>query len=595
MSYEDNPRKVYGKVEVIYSDSDISSIQNITTSGNSPISHPYEVYGTSLTPSVKACTMDGNAIMDGTYQMMDDDCIVGWWSDEFSDSNGDFLNPVILELFFLSRPIKSWLIIGDTKLDQYPVSFTIRYKRNDVVVKSETITSNNQVEKKVYPEVEDITSIEVEVHHWNKPNACCKILKFFEKLAEEYLGSDLKEFEVHEEIGSSDAYYNLTSDTMSVIIHNKDQKFNLGYLKNLLILDRKVKPYIGVKEGEIIQFMLLGTFYSSEWKISDDSLWLKCTAVDKLMKLQSAIYVGYPLTIDTSLYDIANDILNKAGFKIGTFNISERLKEIIIPFAYLGKSSIWDALQEIANASLCHVYINRNDEVIIASDLDDHVDSGIEINRSNMFSYSSNITLTDFANIVSVEYADIELTDTMTSAIETVITVDASSTIDVLLNYNIAVYDAIIETDNENLILSNFYTGINACSARITNTSSTNQSGLIKVSGYILDVTYNKITSEDTDGVRDFGPFEYTHPTSDLVQTSARAEEIAGLLLQKMKKDEGLITTRWRGNPSLELNQKYTVKSTHNQEYVLVSEYNKFVFNGGLEQETRGRKVPKGE
>ena len=55
MGYSDNPRKVFGRVEIIYADEELS--RDITTeeSGNSEISHPKEVYHLPSEPTVKAC------------------------------------------------------------------------------------------------------------------------------------------------------------------------------------------------------------------------------------------------------------------------------------------------------------------------------------------------------------------------------------------------------------------------------------------------------------------------------------------------------------------------------------------------------------
>ena len=41
------------------------------------------------------------------------------------------------------------MIIGDSKLNQYPVDFKIEYKLNDVVVETEEITGNKQVQLKL--------------------------------------------------------------------------------------------------------------------------------------------------------------------------------------------------------------------------------------------------------------------------------------------------------------------------------------------------------------------------------------------------------------------------------------------------------------
>ena len=137
MEYSDNPRKVYGKVEIVYSDKEISSNMGITVSGNSKISHPREVFEGYVSPTVRACTMDGNSDMSGTYQMVDDTCIVGWWSGGLCGTEGVFMVKPYIELSFVLRPIISWIIQGDDKLNQYPVDFTIEYKSNGEIVYTE--------------------------------------------------------------------------------------------------------------------------------------------------------------------------------------------------------------------------------------------------------------------------------------------------------------------------------------------------------------------------------------------------------------------------------------------------------------------------
>ena len=168
MGYLENPRKVLGKVEIVYSDTDISSITNVETSSDSTISHPHEVYQTNLAPTVKACTLDGNAIMDGTFQIMDDSCITGWWSGELSKKDGTFDTPPSLEVFFIDRPIASWMIIGDSKLGQYPVDFTLEYKLNDTVVEIKEITEKLNIKT---------TSGDVEIDNSNFNILCDMVLE----------------------------------------------------------------------------------------------------------------------------------------------------------------------------------------------------------------------------------------------------------------------------------------------------------------------------------------------------------------------------------------------------------------------------------
>ena len=66
---------------------------------------------------------------------------------------------------------------------------------------------------------------------------------------------------------------------------------------------------------------------------------------------------------------------------------------------------------------------------------------------------------------------------------------------------------------------------------------------------------------------------------------------IANFLLEKMHAGEGVITTTWRGNPELNLGEKYVSVDRFGDSQDLVCEYNKFTFDGGLKQETRGRTI----
>ena len=595
MTYLNNPRRVLGKVEIIYSDTDISSITNVETSSDSAISHPHEVYQTNLAPTVKACTLDGNAIMDGTFQMMDDSCITGWWSGELSKKDGTFDTPPSLEVFFIDRPIASWMIIGDSKLGQYPVDFTLEYKLNGTVVETKEIPGNTESQLKVYTNQSDITSIKITITKWSKGNAVVKLLKFFDMLAETYIGSDLQSFEVNEEMGSIDANYNLSSDTMTVSIYNKERKFNVGYLKNLLILDRKVKPYIGIEKNGVVEYTSLGTFYSDEWKVDQDGQWVKCTAVDRLIRLQNKIYVGYQLAYKVTLYDIAYDILTKSGFKDKEFIISESLKDTTIPSAFMPKQSVWDALQEIAYTGLCKVFIDREDRINILAETDEPIDTNLEINPSNMFSYSSNILLTEFANRIAVEYCDVEISEDVVEAASTWITLKAGEVVEVTLDFNLDIAYAEISINTENITISNFKAGINACTVTLANEQDKQRQGTLTVKGNAIDVTYKTLTIQDDDSVRDYGTFEYKHPSTQLIQSSTQAKKLAQTLLARMKAGEGVVTSVWRGSPTIKVGNKYKCRDQYGDINDFTCEYNKITFDGGLKQETRGRKVTKEE
>ena len=590
MGYTDNPRKVYGRVEIIYSDNEIS--RDIQPSSNSLalISHPNEVYEPTLVPTIKACTMEGNSIMDGSFQMMDDTVKCGWWSSSRCNGNGVFPTPPWLELSFIQRPIISWIIIGDEKREEYPVDFTVEYKRNGTIVSTKTVTNNDKLFLRIQAYETDITSVRLTITKWSRPNAHAKIIKFYDKLSEMYEGDAVQMFELTEEMGNEDGNYNISSDTLTVSLYNEGRKFDKGYLRSLMVLDRKLLPEIGVERNGEIEYTSLGIFYSDEWNISQDSQWVKCNAVDRLMRLQAKTYVGMPLSLETSLYDIAEDILLQLEFKTSEYEISEDLRDVIIPKAYVPKCSSWDALQEIANAGLCKVYVDRGDRIIIRSEKAIDTASNITINKGNMFTFKSSVSLTEFANRIRVEYCDIEIDESLTEAVSVPLNMEANASLELTLDYTQDVAYATITSENSSVVLTDFKSGVNACTVTATNTDSSPQSTVLSVTGYAIQVATKTLTIQDDDSVRDSGVTEYTHPASDLVQSHEHAEFIARTLLNKMQAGQGVVTTMWRGNPELQLGDEYHASDRFDEDNTLTCEFNKFTYNGSLKQETRGRK-----
>jgi hypothetical protein len=591
MEYSDNPRKVYGRVDIIYSDSQIND--DIVPASNSlaQISHPEEVFKGYLLPTLKACVMDGNALMDGTFQMLDESCVVGWWSKSRCNENGNFLGTKpYLELSFVQRPVISWLILGDVKLNQYPVDFTITYYTDDVEIMTENITDNNNIEVKLEPRIDDITRIRLTIAKWNTPNACAKILKFYDRLYESYQGDAIEMFEVSEELGSVELNYNITSDVMTVSIYNHNRKFDKGYLRTLMMLDRKLIPYIGIEKDGFIEYTKLGTFYSDEWQISQDSQWVKCSATDNLMRLQNKTYIGFPFTENVSIKEIAEDIVTCLGLNSDEYIISESLTDVIIPRAYMPKCSYWDALQEIANSALCRIYVDRLDRIVIANEDGTVKQSDVNISSENMFSASSNISLTEFANEVKVEYSEVLVSEDIMTVAQTQITLTGLESVVLSLDFSSEIADAFVESSNPYIKISNIKSGVNAGEVTVANTNTQNQTAIIKVTGNAISANTMTVKARDEDSIKQFGVTEYSHPTTGFVQSYEHANAIAFKLLQKLRPGEGVVTAVWRGDCKLDLTDEYTYADRFGDNKQLVCEHNRFVYNGGFRQETRGRK-----
>ncbi|MBQ8426595.1 MAG: hypothetical protein IJX16_02410, partial [Clostridia bacterium] len=344
------------------------------------------------------------------------------------------------------------------------------------------------------------------------------------------------------------------------------------------------------KNGKV-EYTELGTFYSDEWNLSQDSQWVKCLAVDRLLRLQTKTYVGFPLTSNASLYEIAEDILVKIEYTPAMYKISEDLKDVIVPMAYLPKQSAWDALQEIANAGLCKVFIDRQDRINIRSEQEQTGNTAIKIHKGNMFTYNSSISLTEFANRIHVEYCDVTLSEEIVDAATVDIAIDPGASLELTLDYTVDIAYGYIESNNANIKLTNFSSGVNACTVTATNESGTLQTATLKVTGNAIEISTKTLTVQDDDSVRNSGVTEYSHPASELVQSHEHAEYICRTLLARMHAGEGVITTQWRGNPALELGSKYDQSDRFDDTSELICEHNKFTYDGGLKQETRGRKL----
>lgn len=590
MEYSSNPRKVYGKVEIVYADEELSRDVKVAVSGNSKISHPIEVYHLPSEPTVKACTMDGNSTMDGTFQMMGEDLVVGWWSDKGADGNGVYANKPYIELTFNMRPIIYWRIIGDKKLGQYPVDFTLSYKKNGTIVQTDTIKGNTEVEFVIAPRISDITAVRLTIEKWSHPNAVAKILRCYERVYETYEGDALLSFEVGEELCSSEGNYNINSDSMTVSIYNEDRKFDKGYLRTLMLLDRKLYPFIGIEKDGEIEYKPLGVFYSDEWDIPQDSQWVKCTATDRLMRLQIKTYVGFPLVEKITLYEIAEDILTAMGMTKLEYLITDRLKDFVVDMALLPKTTGWDALQEIANAGLCKIFVVRENRIVIKCEDEKPEKSPIAIVPGNMFSYKSNITLTDFSNSVSVDYCEISIKSDVIDVAEPEIRLEPNETKLMTIDYTSEVAYPTAASSNAAVRIVSFNSGVNSCVCELRNTAGTAQTAVITVSGNAIDINTRTVTVRDEESIYMYGIVEYKHPTSELVQSYEQAEYMAKLLLDRMRAGAGTITAVWRGNPELEVGLAYDNTDRFGDKESLLCEYNKFTYDGGLQQETRGRK-----
>lgn len=603
MGYDSQVRRLYGKVKIIYQDADASYEIDVNTSGDSKISSPNQVYEGNLLPTAKACTMDGHSTMNGEYQMIDETCIVGWWSDELSDENGEYQSGdyPFLELNFIKRPVSTWTLLGDRKLEQFLVDFDLElYDENNDLLLTHNVRDNEEMKLQVIFErsFDNVARIKLIVRKINTPNAVVKLIQFFDVLEENYSGGELKDFEVLEALATDGEgiSYGITSNTLNVTIHNKDRKFDLGHLKDYLLLDRTVIPYIGIEneQGEI-EYQQLGVYYSDEWSVPQEGQWVKLKCLDRLMKFQKMTYIGYPFSENVSLKAIAEDILKSAGLSQNKYEIDEKLGEMIVPYAFLGKKSVWDALQDVCNAGLCRVYLTRDNIVKISVENLEVENNGMEIKPNRIFSYEMQTRKTDFSNHIEVNYSDINasLTESTRQIVySNMITIDPNSKRRMIVDYSQNVTNAYLTyLPIENINLLSFKSSINCGEFELENTSDQTIVVSVEISGLAIAVNTQTVIIEDEKSVGNYGVMSYKPASSELVQTYSRAVEIGNYFMQILNQGAGTLRIVWRGDPDLKLENKFTCVNRFGVAKEYINQYNRFTFDGGLKQETKAREV----
>ena len=400
----------------------------------------------------------------------------------------------------------------------------------------------------------------------------------------------MKEFEVLEELSSEENSYSINSDTASFTIYNRERKFDKGYLRSLLLLGRKVIPYIGIEKEDGIEYTKLGTFYSDEWSVTQSDQWVKLKCFDKLMNLQKYTYIGYPYTTNTSLYDIAEDIITKSGFNEEQYEIDTDLQNDIISNAFMEKMSCWEALQELCYGGLCNAYIDRNDILRITKDKVN--DTDINVGADSILSFDKKTRQTDFSNYIEVPYSDIQLQTTLATVFENTIIIGAKSKVTMTVDYSNDISNANISfLPNTGIELKYFESGINAGKFELYNDNSYEASVTVKVQGYTVNINTQTVIVQDSESVLKWGKMEYRYSGSSLIQSYERAYEIGEILLSKLNQNNGNLKITWRGNPVLKLQDKFTATDRFGDSENFVAEYNRYKFDGGLKQDTKGKLV----
>ncbi len=293
---------------------------------------------------------------------------LGYWSDDLCDENGIFNPTQIIEVNFTEPHNSLGLTITfDILTNEYATDFDITvYGANNDIIHTENVVNNDKPLYVLEEPLDNYKRIVLSISKWCKPYRRARVVEIDFGLAKEYRDEKLISLNVIEEvslIGDT-----VPSNELVFTIDNSDRAFNIlnpdGFYR-FLRERQEVYAYMGVmvneetEDLEEFEYVPMGKFYLTEWKSDEGTLTTTFTARDVFEILDNIEYISIT---DTNLYDLAEDILVKAGMK--NYVIDERLKTIHTS-GFTEPLSSRAALQCVAIAGECIVNQNRQGTVEI--------------------------------------------------------------------------------------------------------------------------------------------------------------------------------------------------------------------------------------
>lgn len=578
-------RKIYGKIQIEYSDPEIDQGIEVISTDNNYTSYPIHIVDGKSEPSFKYAALDGSWVLNGTYSLAPgenekDKYQFGLWGEKLSGADGNFTTPYPkIILTFIAKPFRSLKLVGDNKRNEYPVNFIIKlFNENDEIVYTETVTNNTKVDwNKEIEQVNEIAKMEIEIQKWNLPNRTIKIMEVFSSIQEIYEGEDIISINLIEEREVSQGSLpvgNISSNEIEIVLNNVERKFDTGNknsdLYGLVKPNRKIKAWVGTKD----ELVPLGMFWTKDWDVPEDGIVAKTKGRDRLDRLRDTEYSNSTVQTNKNMYELAEMILQDAELKESQYWIDEELKDFTVQYAYFKPVSHREALRQIATACLGQVYCNREgvirfegpsftldriEEVQKVAFLQSEFPAEVEyvdaygISIDDYLKKDNPSRQSDIANHVTVETQPLrpDAVQEVYSSNES-ITIGANETKTVTIQFNYTpCIDVTVSLEGTGSIAD---TQIYAWGADVTVSSTVSGEFTIKATGKPLKVmNKDKVTVKDEESIIENGTLRYEFPNNHLIQNLSTAQIIAEKLLQYYKDPKRDLRMDWRGNPSLEL------------------------------------------
>lgn len=340
-AYEDNVMTV--------SASDVISRNNQLTNKTRIMSHKYATFEKDY------FKLDGSFCIPP--KSTEGNSELGYWSDVLSNESGEFSDYPVIEINFGNTHSTIGLAVSfDILTNEYAVEFDLEIFQDSNLIHMESVTDNKEPLYVLEQPLDNYNKIILTIKKWCKGYRRARVVEVDFGLVKEYKDDKLIKLNVLEEINITGN--NIPSNELVFTVDNSDRRFNIlnpqGYFRYLQE-QQEVKAEIGlqVDDTEEYEFISLGKYYLTDWQSDEGTLTTTFVARDIFEILQDAEYSSIS---NTTLYDLAIDVLTKAGIK--DYLIDSRLKTISTN-GFLAPLPSRSALQYIGVAGQSMVYQDR--------------------------------------------------------------------------------------------------------------------------------------------------------------------------------------------------------------------------------------------
>jgi len=604
-------RRITARVTINFSDALLDPSFTATSSDENRVTQTLQAANGRDNMTFKWASCEGKTCLDGTYHPAPDTAQqanfneLGWWSSALCDTTlKTFTVDPVLEVAFSERDVTSFFIGFDIKREEWAEEFTVEFYAGASLEYTESITGNTDINRIVnFPRVEDVTKLVLTITKWSEGDRVAKVAELTPGLIQTYDESVLKNMSVLEEreISNNNSLPvgNITNNELSASFMNIDGTFDANNTASNIY--GRVRPWvrcspeIGVFTGTEYEYIPLGTFWAKAWNVPEQSDQASLSAQDRLSLLATTKITTSDVQTDQTIKDLLVTVFNDAGLDSTEYSIDSTLDEAKynIEVSWFDNTTHRKALEEIAKASGCVIYTDRNGLIVVQA-VDFLFNNNqffvAEYDRSNYMDKQNPNNYSDLANKITVPTTQVELITSAELYKDTQdVTIGASSTVERTIEIQAsktpldsAVAAVTPTVSGVTVTAQTWYSWGGVVTVQNTNGSPTNYK-LVVTGDYYEDAGGANYVTEDTTSINSFGELNFVYNRNRFLQSLTLAQEIGDSLLESYKNPSSNVSVALDpgGDPSIELGDKIRVTDQYRTtEFNVIRQ--EIDFDGGL-------------